>query len=73
MTSSSLDSCLALVRHAIVVFRPGDDPQVKNSGDELTQGVVTTYTDDLLIAGRQHHVYALLAKYVMKRLDLSQK
>ena len=42
-----------------------------SSGDELTQGVVITYVDDLLIAGWQHHIDAitqtLLAKYVMKR------
>ena len=34
-----------------VFFSPGDDPERKNSGDELTQGVVITYVNDLLIAG----------------------
>ena len=47
---------------------------IKASGDELTQGVVITYYDDLLIAGWQHHIdaitQALLAKYVMKRSRL---
>ena len=35
---------------SIILFRPGDDPQVKSSGDELIQSVVITYVDDLLIA-----------------------
>ena len=43
-------------------FRPGVDPQVKNWGDELTQGpsqgVVITFVNDLLIAGWQHHIGA---------------
>ena len=55
----------------VVPFRPGDDPHVKTSGDELTQGVVITYVDDLLLTGWQHHIDAitkvLLEKYVMKR------
>ena len=33
----------------VLPFRPGDDPHVKISGDELTQGVVLTYVDDLLL------------------------
>ena len=53
-----------------VLFKPGDDPHVKTSGGELTQGVVITHVHDLLIAGWQHHIdaitQALLAKYVMK-------
>ena len=56
----------------VVPFRPGDDPHVKSSGDELTLGVVIAYVDDLLLTGWQHHIdavaKALLAKYVMKRL-----
>ena len=56
---------------SVVLFKPGDDAHVKTSGDELTQGVVISYVDDLLIAGWQHHIdaitHALLAKYVMKR------
>ena len=55
----------------IVPFRPGGDPHVKTSGDELTQGVVITYVNDLLLTGWQHHsdaiTKALLEKYVMKR------
>ena len=47
------------------------NPHVKTSGDELTQGVVITYVDDLLIAGWQHRIdaitQALPAKYAMKR------
>ena len=40
-------------------------------GDELTQGVVITYVDDLLLTGWQYYIDAitkvLLMKYVMKR------
>ena len=52
-------------------MRPGEDPSVKTSKEELTRGVVITYVDDLLLTGWQHHIdaitKALLAKYVMKR------
>ena len=52
-------------------FRPGDDPAVKLSSEELTRGVVITYVDDLLLTGWQRHIdaitKALLEKYVMKR------
>ena len=55
----------------MVPIRPGEDPSVKTSKEELTRGVVITYVDDLLLTGWQHHVdaitKALLAKYVMKR------
>ena len=51
--------------------RPGDDPHNKTSGEDLTEGVVITFVDDLLLTGWQHHVdaiaRALLEKYVMKR------
>ena len=56
---------------SVVLFKPGYDPHVKTSRDELTHGVVITYVDNLLIAGWQHRIdaitKALLAKYVMKR------
>ena len=55
----------------VVPIRTGEDPSVKTSREELTRGVVTTYVDDLLLTGWQHHIdaitKALLAKYVMKR------
>ena len=55
----------------VVLLRPGEDPSVKTSEEELTRGVVITYVDDLLFTGSQYHVNALtkalLAKYVMKR------
>ena len=55
----------------VVPIRPGEDPSVKTSKDELTRGVVITYVDDLLLTGWQHHIdaitKALLAKYVMKK------
>ena len=55
----------------VVPIRPGEDPSVKTSKEELTRGVVTTYFDDLLLTGWQHHIdaitKALLIKYVMKR------
>ena len=54
----------------VVPIRPGEDPSVKTSKEELTRGVVITYVDDLLLTGWQHHIdaitKALLAKYVMK-------
>ena len=54
----------------VVPIRPGEDPSVKTSKEELTRGGVITYVDDLLLTGRQHHIdaitKALLAKYVMK-------
>ena len=54
----------------VVPFRPDDDPCVKTSGEELTQGVVITYVDVLLLTGWQHHIdaitKALLEKYEMK-------
>ena len=54
-----------------VPIRPGEDPSVKTSQEELTRGVVITYVDDLLLTGWQHHIdaitKALLAKYVMKK------
>ena len=55
----------------VVPIRPGEDPSVKTSREELTRGVVITYVDDLLLTGWQHHfdaiTKALLAKYVMKK------
>ena len=70
-------SMTTLSRHWIgIVTRwstdcPGDEPCVKTSGEELTQGVVITYVDDLLLTVWQYHIdaitKALLVKYVMKR------
>ena len=40
-------------------MRPGEDPSVKTSSEELTQGVVITYVDDLLLTGFQHHIDSL--------------
>ena len=61
----------------VIPLRPGEDPSVKTSKEELTRGVVTTYVDDLLLTGWQHHINsitkALLAKYVMKRSGALQK
>ena len=55
----------------MVPIRPGEDPSVKTSKEELTGGVVITCVDDLLLTGWQHHIdaitKALLAKYVMKK------
>ena len=55
----------------VVPMRPGEDPSVKSSREELTRGVVITYVDDLLFTGFQCHINALtkalLAKYVMKQ------
>ena len=55
----------------VVPFRPGEEPSVKTSKEELTRGVVITYVNDLFLTGWQHHIdaitQALLAKYVMKR------
>ena len=55
----------------MVPIRPGEDPSVKTSKEELTRGAVITYVDDLLLTGWQHHIdaitKALLAKYVMKK------
>ena len=55
----------------VIPIRPGEDPSVKTSKEELTRGVVITYVDDLLLTGWQHHIDAitktLLAKYVMKK------
>ena len=52
-------------------MRPGEDPSVKSSREELTRGVVITYVDDLPFTGFQCHINALtkalLAKYVMKQ------
>ena len=54
----------------VVPIRPGEDPSVKTSKEELTRRVVITYVDDLLLTGWQYHIdaitKALLAKYVMK-------
>ena len=58
----------------VVPIRPGEDPSVKTSREELTRGVVITYVDDLWLTGWQHHIdaipQALLAKHVMKRSGL---
>ena len=35
----------------VVPIRPGEDPSVKTSREELTRGVVLTYVDDLLLTG----------------------
>ena len=35
----------------VVPFRLGDDPHVKTSNNEFTQGAVITYVDDLLLTG----------------------
>ena len=55
----------------VVPIRPGEDPSVKTSEEELTRGVVITYVDNLLFTGFQCHINALtkalLAKYVMKQ------
>ena len=55
----------------VVPMRPGKDPSVKSSQEELTRGIVITYVDDLLFTGFSCHVNAkikaLLAKYVMKQ------
>ena len=55
----------------VMPIRPGEDPSVKTSKEELTRGVVITYVDDLLLTGWQHHIdaitRALLVKYVMKK------
>ena len=55
----------------MIPIRPGEDPSVKTSKEELTRGVVITYVDDLLLTGWQHHINsitkALLAKSVMKK------
>ena len=52
----------------VVPLRPGEDPSVKSSKEELTRGVVITYVDDLLFTGFQCHINALtkalLAKYL---------
>ena len=68
------DSYLVHARRAcgqLFHLGPCDDPHVKTSGDEFTQGIVITYLDDLLLTGWQHHIdaitKALLEKYVMKR------
>ena len=42
----------------VVPMRPGEDPSVKSSSEELTRGVVITYVDDLLFAGLQCHINA---------------
>ena len=42
-----------------ILFRPVDDPELRNCGDEPTQGVVITYVDDLMITGRHHHIDAI--------------
>ena len=55
----------------VVPIRPGEDPSVKTSREELARGAVITYVGDLLLTVWQHHIdattKALLAKYVMKR------
>ena len=55
----------------VIPIRPGEDPSVKTSKEELTRGVMITYVDDLLLTGWQHNIdaitRALLAKYVMKK------
>ena len=43
----------------MVPIRPGEDPSVKTSKEELTRGVVITYVDDLLLTGWQHHIDAI--------------
>ena len=57
--------------YCLVSFRPGDDPSVKTSGEELTRGVAITYLDDLFLTGWQYHLDAItkavLEKYAMKR------
>ena len=40
----------------VIPLRPGEDPCVKTSSEELTRGVVITYVDDLLLTGWQHHI-----------------
>ena len=40
----------------VVPMRPGEDPSVKSSSEELTRGVVITYVDDLLFTGFQCHI-----------------
>ena len=58
----------------VVPIRPGEDPSVKTSREELTGGVVITYVDHLLLTGWQHHIdaitKALLARHVMERSGL---
>ena len=55
----------------VVPMRPGEDPSVKTSKEELIRGVVITYVDDVLFTGFQCHINALtkalLAKYAMKQ------
>ena len=55
----------------MIPIKPGEDPSVKTSKEELTGGVIITYVDDLLLTGWQNHIdaipKALLAKYVMKK------
>ena len=36
----------------MVPIRPGEDPSVKTSREELTRGVVITYVDDLMGPGK---------------------
>ena len=52
------------------LLRPNNDLTVVSSGDELTQGLVVTYVDDLLLGGWQHHIDSitktLLVRYVTK-------
>ena len=38
-----------------VPIRPGEDPSIKTSKQELTRGVVITCVDDLLLTGWHHH------------------
>ena len=79
MTRLTTDSFLAkiTVLWTVVPIRPGEDPSVKTSREELTRGVVITYVDDLLLTGWQHHIdaitHALLVKYVMKRPGLKKR
>ena len=55
----------------VVPIRPGEDPSVKTSKEELTRDVIIPYVDDILLTGWQRHIdaitKALLAKYVMKK------
>ena len=43
----------------VVPIRPGEDPSVKTSKEELTRGVIITFVDDLLLTGWQYHIDAI--------------
>ena len=64
--------CLgSLCLWTVIPLRPGEDPSVKTSQEELARGVVVKYVDDLLLTGWQHRIdattKALLVKHVMKQ------